>query len=328
MSDAADPPVPPCCGASRPSGLSPARGDDACSVPAMGTVDRSGVVRIEAGSFLMGNEKDRMFPADGEGPVRRVTTGAYWIDQMAVTNEAFAAFVDATGFKTDSERIGWSFVFRGHLPKAYADKLAQARAVVGLTWWLAVPGANWKRPLGERSDLKGLGQHPVVHVSWHDAAAYARWAGKRLPTEAEWERAARGGLESKVFPWGDELEPRGRHVCNVWQGRFPDLDTGADGYRGTCPVDAYQPNDYGLFNCSGNVWEWCSDWFSTAWHREETEATREDPRGPDSGDRRVQKGGSYLCHASYCNRYRLAARMGNTPDSASTNAGFRCAMDA
>lgn len=290
-------------------------------------VDRAGMVRINAGAFLMGNDQDKMFPSDGEGPVRQVETGAYWIDTTAVTNEEFRQFVEATDYETDSERIGWSFVFRGHLPKKYATKLAETRAVIGLTWWLAVPGACWRRPFGERSDLKGLERHPVVQVSWNDAAAYARWARKRLPTEAEWERAARGGLEGKVFPWGDVLEPRGRHACNVWQGKFPDRDTGADGYQGTCPVDAYEPNGYGLYNCSGNVWEWCADLFSADWHAEEREATRVNPKGPAAGDRRAQKGGSYLCHVSYCNRYRLAARMGNTPDSSGTNAGFRCVAD-
>ncbi|WP_428388294.1 formylglycine-generating enzyme family protein [Mucisphaera sp.] len=329
MRDPSDSGAPsPCCSPSTTGGGERVSlGIDRASKGRDEPASLAGMVRIPAGDFLMGNERDRMFPNDGEGPVRRVRVDSFWIDATTVTNEAFRAFVEATGYQTDSERIGWSFVFRGHLAKKYAEKLAATRAVVGLDWWLAVPGASWRRPLGERSDLKGLLDHPVVHVSWNDAMAYARWAGKRLPTEAEWEYAARGGHEGRVFPWGDELEPQNRHVCNVWQGAFPDRDAGADGYRGTCPADAFESNGWGLYNCSGNVWEWCHDYFSATWHAEEREETRVNPKGPAEGDRRLQKGGSYLCHVSYCNRYRLAARMGNTPDSASTNAGFRCVAD-
>jgi formylglycine-generating enzyme required for sulfatase activity len=156
-------------------------------------------------------------------------------------------------------------------------------------------------------------EHPVVHISWNDALAYCHWAGKRLPSEAEWEFAARGGLRQKIYPWGDELTPNGKHQCNIWQGKFPTFNSGADGHTGTAPVKSFLPNGFGLYNCAGNVWEWCSDWFSPF------------KRNPESGESKIIKGGSYLCHASYCNRYRVAARTANTPDSSSGHTGFRCA---
>ena len=289
---------------------------------------REGMVELDGGEFDMGNEREDANRGDGEGPVRRVKLGPFLIDRTAVSNRQFARFVRETGYVTESERFGWSFVFHTHLPTAYRESLRTTRAVVGLEWWLSVPGASWSRPRGGRSSIDAILDHPVVHVTWNDAAAYCLWAGKRLPTEAEWEYAARGGLAGKRFPWGDELQPGGRHRCNVWQGRFPDLDAGEDGYRGTCEVDAFEPNAWGLYNVCGNVWEWCADWFSADHHAVASQQTRVDPRGPSTGRSRVQKGGSFLCHSSYCNRYRVAARTGNTPDSASANLGFRCAADA
>jgi formylglycine-generating enzyme required for sulfatase activity len=183
-----------------------------------------------------------------------------------------------------------------------------------------VAGASWKRPFGRLSSLADLMDHPVVHVSWHDALAYCAWTGRRLPTEAEWERAARGGAESARFPWGDEMHPGGVHAMNVWQGEFPDRNSGDDGFLATAPARTFAPNGFGLFQAVGNVWEWCADWFDAGYY---AVAPAVDPPGPDRGDRRVLRGGSYLCHASYCHRYRVAARSANTPDSSSGNCGFR-----
>ncbi len=291
------------------------------------TGSTDGMIELPGGPFLMGTDSPEAWAADGEGPVREVRVNPFLIDRTAVTNEAFGHFVRATGYTTDAERFGWSFVFHTHLPRKYAQRLKETNAVRGLTWWLAVPGACWKRPEGERSSVKGRENHPATHISWNDAIAYGRWAGKRLPTEAEWEYAARGGLVQKIYPWGDELEPRGRHRCNIWQGRFPDVDTGADGFVGTCPADAYEPNGYGLYCVSGNVWEWCTEWFSPTWHTGAGAAARDNPRGPATGTHKPQRGGSFLCHRSYCNRYRVAARTGNTPDSSTANCGFRCVRD-
>ena len=285
--------------------------------------DRSRMVRVDAGEYGIGTDDDVGYPADGEGPARRVELDAFLVDRHAVTNAEFYEFVRETGYTTDAEEYGWSFVFQD-----FVDPDQEA-AVMGspdeTPWWLAVRGANWFRPTGPGSSIEDRLDHPVVHVSWRDAAAYAEWAGKRLPTEAEWEVAARGGLEGARYPWGDDFMPEGDHRCNIWQGDFPGRNTKADGYRGTAPVDAFDPNGYGLYNPVGNVWEWCADWFSTDFHEASADTN---PTGPDSGDRRSMRGGSYLCHDSYCNRYRVAARSSNTPDSSTGNIGFRCVVDA
>jgi formylglycine-generating enzyme required for sulfatase activity len=279
------------------------------------------MVRVPDGEFLMGTADPDGYPTDGEGPVRAVRLSSFWIDPTTVSNAQFVAFVEATRYRTDAERFGWSYVFAGLLP----DDLPETRGVAQAPWWRQVFGADWSHPEGPQSDLQGRLDHPVVHVSWRDAAAYSRWVGKRLPTEAEWECAARGGLEQKRFPWGDELTPGGEHRMNVWQGRFPVQNTLEDGYFGTAPVDAFPPNGYGLYNMTGNVWEWCADWFHPTFHGS---GPRRNPRGPRSGTHRVMRGGSYLCHHSYCRRYRVAARSANTPDSSTGNLGFRCARDA
>ncbi len=278
-----------------------------------------GMVEIPSGEFAMGCESAWAYPGDGEGPVRRVVLDAFAIGAHAVSNADFAAFVDDTGYVTEAERFGWSFVFAGLLP----DDFPPTRGVASAPWWRQVEGADWRHPEGPQSGLRERMRHPVVHVSWNDARAYCVWAGTRLPTEAEWEYAARGGLEGKVFPWGDELEPGGEHRMNVWQGIFPSQNTLADGFLGTCPVDAFPPNGYGLYNMTGNVWEWCADWYHATFH---TRERRTNPTGPRQGTNRVTRGGSHLCHDSYCRRYRVAARNSMSPDSSTGNTGFRCAL--
>jgi sulfatase modifying factor 1 len=256
--------------------------------------------------FLMGSDEDR-YPDDGESPSRPVHVEGFRIAAHTVTNDDFAGFVAATGYGTTAEREGWSFVFAGLLP----DDFPPTRAVVEAPWWRQVRGATWRHPEGPASDLGDRFDHPVVHVSWIDARAFCRWAGGRLPSEIEWEYAARGGLEQCRYPWGDDLTPGGKHRMNVFQGRFPEVNTGEDGFAGTAPVDAFAPNGYGLYNATGNVWEWTVDRF-----------------GPSRPGQRVTRGGSYLCHDSYCWRYRCAARSGNTPDSSAGNIGFRLAADS
>ncbi|MEV4411263.1 formylglycine-generating enzyme family protein [Catellatospora sp. NPDC049609] len=278
-------------------------------------------VPLPGGRFLMGTDDAEGFPADGEGPVREITLRPFRIDPTAVTNAQFATFVKATGHVTDAERFGFSFVFEGFLPPALARGTQRVQAA---PWWAVVPGAHWRHPYGPDSDVGALQHHPVVHVSWRDAQEYCDWSGTRLPTEAEWEYAARGGLEQARYPWGDELTPGGRHLCNIWQGEFPARNTGADGHLATAPVKAFRPNGFGLYNVAGNVWEWCADWFSADFH---VTGPRTDPLGPPGGTARVMRGGSHMCHHSYCNRYRVAARSSNTPDSSAGNIGFRVAAD-
>jgi sulfatase modifying factor 1 len=275
-------------------------------------------VRVPGGTFLMGDPFSDGDPADGETPVHEVVLAPYLVDETAVTNAAFARFVRATGHVTDAEQLGVSAVFHLAVEAAPGDVLHR---LDGTPWWLAVKGADWRHPAGLRSSIADLPNHPVVHVSWYDAQAYCAWAGKRLLTEAEWEHAARGGLPGRRYPWGDELLERGRWRANIWQGEFPHANTLDDGYLTTAPVKSYRPNGYRLFNTVGNVWEWCADWFDPGYY---ADSPALDPRGPDTGTHRVMRGGSYLCHDSYCNRYRVAARSGNTPDSATANLGFRC----
>jgi sulfatase modifying factor 1 len=288
---------------------------------AAGEPDYAGMVLVPTGEFLMGSEDRLAYPADGEGPVRRVRVSAFRLDACAVTNEEFARFVDDTGYVTETERIGWSHVFAGLL----ATDLQPARGVARAPWWRQIEGADWRHPEGPQSDLEGREQHPVVHVTWNDAQAFALASGKRLPTEAEWEYAARGGLDGRRYPWGDELEPEGQHRMNVWQGTFPRENTCADGYYGTCPANAFPANHYGLHNMTGNTWEWCADWFSRDFRLRDL---RTNPRGPQAGTQKSLRGGSYLSHASYSRRYRVSARGARMPDSSAGNLGFRCAARA
>lgn len=307
-----------CCAPGRSSEAAPAASEP--PVPGSGTALSGTKVALPGGTFRMGGEDADANPGDGEGPVREVTVGPFEIDTRCVTNERFAAFVDATDYRTDAERFGWSYVFAKFVPGELRKVSPRPE---GTPWWCGVEGAYWAAPEGPGSDLDGRGDHPVVHVSWGDALAFCRWEGSRLPTEAEWEYAARGGLDQKRFPWGDELTPGGEHRCNIWQGRFPFRNTAEDGYLGTAPVDAFPPNGFGLFNTSGNVWEWCADW----WGTDHGTGPHTDPTGPEQGTARVMRGGSYLCHDSYCNRYRVAARTANSPDSSVGNTGFRCVRD-
>lgn len=280
------------------------------------------MVKLPGGEFLMGTDTKEGFPQDGEGPIRPVRINGFYISPYTVTNADFKAFVDETGYVTEAEQFGWSFVFHLLVPedmKAKIEKVPQ-----NVPWWFAVEGATWFAPEGPRTSIADRMNHPVVHVSWHDADAYCKWSGTRLPTEAEWEYAARGGLKQKTYPWGDLLKPDKEHRCNIWQGKFPTVNHASDGYVGTAPVDSYKPNGYGLYNMAGNVWEWCNDWFTPNYHQV---TQHENPIYDKPTGKRSMRGGSFLCHRSYCNRYRVAARSSNTPDSSTSNCGFRVVVD-
>ena len=313
----------PCCTPSREeTGNYPA---NESSLPlSLDAGSTEGMVRIEGGAFRMGAEGAECWVADGEGPVREISLDSYFLDRTAVTNEAFAAFMETTGYQSEAERFGWSFVFHNQIPKAHLKRIRFDRAF-GIEWWAKVEGACWKKPGGSGTNIRKRMDHPVVHVSWHDARSFCQWAGKRLPTEAEWERAARGGDEGQIYPWGDELTPGGKHHCNIWQGRFPEEDTGADGYAGTAPARSFPSNLFGLYNMMGNAWDWVADWFDPRYPRD---APVDNPLGPAKGSEKVIRGGSFLCHESYCNRYRNSARTKVTPDSTTCHLSFRCAMDA
>jgi formylglycine-generating enzyme len=285
--------------AARTSAHSCARPAPASAAEATATAARW--CEIPAGTFTMGSDDADAIAGDGEGPARRAAVDAFRIGAATVTNAEFAAFVRATRHVTDAERFGRSFVFFLQLPAAQRER---ARAAVAeLPWWLPVEDACWQRPEGAGSHVRDRARHPVVHVSWRDATAYCEWAGVRLPSETEWERAARGGLEGRRFAWGDELfDAAGVPRCNVFRGTFPNAP--APGWLpGPIDAQAGAPNSFGLFNVCGNVWEWCAD-------------ARE-------GGQRALRGGSFLCHDSYCNRYRVAARSANTADTSASHIGFR-----
>lgn len=257
---------------------------------------------------------------DGE-QFRPVRVRPFGIDRFAVTNERFSAFASETGYRTEAEVFGWSFVFRDALDPTLRER---TRKAMEAPWWHRIEGAAWNRPAGPHSSIEDIMDHPVVHVSWNDASAFAAWAGGRLLTEAEWEFAARGGKDL-AYPWGDEDSPEDEPRCNIWQGTFPGQNLVTDGYEGTAPVDAFEPNGYGLFNMSGNTWEWCVEPFRVK--SVSAEGKARDAMARKDGER-LLKGGSFLCHRSYCHRYRIAARMGRSPDSTTSHIGFRLGYDA
>lgn len=295
----------------------------------------AGMVWIPPGEAVLGSQN-----GDRDAPLHRVRLAGFWLERTEVTNARFAAFVQATGYVTDAEKKPTS----EEVPGVPEDQLVAGSLVftpppdaVDLrefwTWWTFVPGASWRHPDGPGSEPAGP-THPVVHVSWRDAVAYAKWAGKRLPTEAEWEYAARGGLDQKRYVWGDE--PRGKvPAANIWQGTFPRENTGLDGYLKTCPVTAFPPNGFGLHGMSGNVWEWCADWYHPAGYGD-GKAIAENPPGPDQSfdpqepgkKKRVMRGGSFLCSDAYCSGYLPGTRMKSTPDTSLCHTGFRCALTA
>lgn len=319
----------PCCSAGRtpaPTHPQPPQPSGPGTAPATAAPLDLDEVLIPGGAFTMGDAFAEGYPSDGELPTHRVQVNPFAMTTTAVTVDQFASFVDATGHVTEAERYGTSAVFHLSVQADAADIIGRPP---GARWWLEVRGADWRHPDGPRSDTQGREDHPVVHVSWNDAHAYAAWAGRRLPTEAEWEYAARGGDEGRRFPWGEDLLVEEQWMCNIWQGEFPHRNTLDDGYLGTAPAATFHRNDFGLWSMIGNVWEWCSDWFSpTTYADRASDGMALDPVGPPNGSARVMRGGSFLCHDSYCYRYRLAARSSNTPDSSSSNIGFRCAGDA
>jgi sulfatase modifying factor 1 len=296
---------------------------------------------IPGGTFRMGSDKH--YPE--EAPVHRVTVDGFWMDRIPVTNSEFRKFVEATGYVTFAEIAPDPKDYPGALPhmlKAGSLVFSPPNHPVDLgnyaNWWTFKFGANWRRPYGKGSSIRALDNHPVVHIAYRDAEAYAAWARRELPTEAEWEYAARGGLDQAEFAWGDELTPGGRHMANTWQGVFPHENLTSDGYERTSPVDAFQPNGYGLFDMIGNVWEWTTDWYSTKHLGDAPKACciPENPRGGNEAGsydtcqpqiripRKVVKGGSHLCAPNYCRRYRPAARHAQPVDTSMSHVGFRC----
>jgi sulfatase modifying factor 1 len=301
-----------------------------------------GMVWIPGGEFSMGSEDPAMRDAR---PFHRVAVDGFWMDKTEVTNDEFARFVKATGYVTVAERKPDPKDFPGAPPENLvpgAVVFTPPTTAVPLNdhfvWWRYVPGANWRHPNGPDSDLEGKGNHPVVHIAYQDAEAYAKWAGKRLPTEAEFEFAARGGLDRKRFVWGDELKPENKFQANTFQGHFPEKNTGEDGFIGTAPVGTFRPNGFGLFDMAGNVWEWTADWYRADYYRvlAATGRVAQNPQGPsDSLDpsepgvaKRVQKGGSFLCTDEYCSRYLPGGRGKGEPDTGTNHLGFRCARSA
>jgi sulfatase modifying factor 1 len=322
---------------------SPAEMDSAAPHP--------GMVWIPGGEFTMGTDDPNSMT--NERPAHRVSVKGFWMDVNTVTNAQFAKFVQATGYVTTAEKVpDWNEMKKElppGTPKPDEKVLVPGSLVFVSTkspvpfddmsrWWIWTPGASWRHPEGPGSTVASRENHPVVQVSWDDAVAYAKWAGKRLPTEAEWERAARGGLECKRYVWGDDFRPGGKYMANTWQGVFPVKDTGDDGYAGTAPVGSFPANGYGLHDMAGNVWNWCSDWYDETLYqgRAFSSSCCFNPAGParskdsanPSSPEHVIKGGSFLCNPDYCESYRPSARRGIPPDTSTSHVGFRCVISA
>lgn len=279
---------------------------------------KDSVIWINGGNTHVGTNRPEI-KTDGEGPLRKLRLKPFGMAQCTTTNVEFAAFVATTHYVTDAERFGWSFVFRGLIEKDAGPQPPD------LPWWNAMDNACWKSPFGPGSNWQDLPDHPVVHVSLHDARAYANWVGGRLPSEAEWEHTARGGAQEARYPWGeDEPSDDNAGLCNIWQGAFPNENTLADGHYGTAPAKSFAANAIGFYNMAGNVWEWCSDPYRV---RSLNRAAKERNAIAKKEGERVLKGGSFLCHASYCWRYRIAARSGRQADNGTSNCGFRVAFD-
>lgn len=309
-----------------------------------------GMVWIPGGEFSMGSEDPTQSLCGGRDPmpdarpIHRVVVGGFWMDETEVTNEQFAAFIEATGYLTVAERKPKPADFPGVPHEALVPGslvfTAPVRSVAlndATQWWRYVVGAKWDQPDGPGSTTVGRGKYPVVHVAYEDAEAYAKWAGKRLPTEAEWEFAARGGLAGRRYTWGDDLQPSGRWAANIFEGKFPTKDSGQDGYAGIAPVAQYPPNEYGLYDMAGNVWEWCSDWYRSDYYAElSRQSVTSNPQGPAKSHdpaepgvpKRVHRGGSFLCTDQYCTRYMVGSRDKGDPNTSSNHLGFRCVKDA
>jgi formylglycine-generating enzyme required for sulfatase activity len=276
------------------------------------------VCDIPGGSALVGTDAP-IIAIDEESPCRRVTVKPFRMLSTAVTNSMFKQFVQATGYRTEAEKLGWSFVFFQQLPNDFKA----TQAVANTQWWRKVDGAYWQQPCGPDASTEIHDDHPVIHVSWNDATAYAKWVEGRLPSETEWEHAARGGLKDVPFPWGRKApDDSGYYPCNIWQGAFPEHNTAADGFHFTAPARSYEPNGYGLYNMCGNVWEWTSGRIKINGRSPASRQHAKHYKGC-----KLLKGGSFLCHKSYCYRYRISARTGNTPDSTTTHQGFRVVFD-